>query len=79
MTPFTACPHCEGRRFVPGPQGGMSINVMCIGCCARFNIVLPTIMRPEAPVLLVNVLGPPIGEPADLTGVAWLIELIGEK
>src|SRR5262249_3666419 len=73
--PFTNCPHCNSSRFHPGPQGGRS----CVGCAARFNIVLPTIMRPDAPVLLVNELSPPSGEPPNPTVAAYIIELLSVR
>lgn len=32
------CPDCNHRGFVLGPRGGMSINIECGGCRARFNV-----------------------------------------
>lgn len=32
------CPDCNHRGFVLGPRGGMSINIACGGCGARFNV-----------------------------------------
>jgi hypothetical protein len=32
------CPDCGGFIFRPGPRGGMSQNIECVGCGARFNI-----------------------------------------
>ena len=75
MTPFPHCPHCEGRRFTPGPRGGEAINVQCCGCGAVFNIVLPSQYRP-GPVLLINELPHPIPE-ARFVDVGWIIEITG--
>lgn len=33
------CPDCQSERFQEGPHGGMSVNIKCSGCGARFNIV----------------------------------------
>jgi hypothetical protein len=33
------CPDCGGDEFMRGPSGGLSINIECVGCGARFNIV----------------------------------------
>jgi len=75
MTPFRACPHCGGRRFIPGPRGGLAINVTCAGCSARFNIILPAGWQLPASVLLINALEAPTHQPQDLSRVSWLIEL----
>lgn len=32
------CPDCGGESFVFGPRGGLSINIECAGCRARFNV-----------------------------------------
>lgn len=32
------CPDCRSRTIVPGPRGGLSRNVSCDGCGARFNV-----------------------------------------
>lgn len=34
-------PCCGAGEFHPGPQGGMSMNVTCCGCGARWNICAP--------------------------------------
>jgi hypothetical protein len=52
MAPFAGC-DCGSRTFAPGPAGGMSTNIACVRCGARYNVVLPTITRP-GPVLLIN-------------------------
>jgi hypothetical protein len=33
------CPDCEIGRFLAGPSAGVSQNVQCDSCGARFNIV----------------------------------------
>jgi hypothetical protein len=33
------CPDCAGFIFRPGPRGGASQNVECVGCGSRFNVV----------------------------------------
>lgn len=33
------CPDCGGHKFLEGPHGGVSVNIMCDGCGAKFNIV----------------------------------------
>lgn len=40
MEPFTRCPHCGSCAFRPGPRGGVSLNVFCLRCRARYNIAL---------------------------------------
>jgi hypothetical protein len=32
------CPDCGGFIWRPGPRGGISQNIECAGCGARFNI-----------------------------------------
>ena len=32
------CPDCNGFIFRPGPRGGMSRNIECVGCGVRFNV-----------------------------------------
>ena len=32
------CPDCGGRRFLKGPQGGLSVNIKCSRCGSKFNI-----------------------------------------
>jgi hypothetical protein len=32
------CPDCDGFIFRPGPRGGASQNIECIGCGSRFNV-----------------------------------------
>ena len=33
------CPNCCGFLWRPGPRGGASQNIECVGCKSRFNIV----------------------------------------
>jgi hypothetical protein len=32
------CPDCGGFLWRPGPAGGMSQNIECVGCGARLNV-----------------------------------------
>jgi hypothetical protein len=32
------CPDCGGFIFRPGPRGGLSQNIECVGCGGRFNV-----------------------------------------
>jgi hypothetical protein len=78
MTPFNGCPTCGGCRFLPGPRGGSAQNITCLGGCgARFNVNLPTVMRP-GPVLLVNEIDGPSGSPPDTSDASWIIEIIDQ-
>lgn len=38
LSPDMTCPDCNGFIFRPGPRGGASQNVECVGCGSRFNI-----------------------------------------
>lgn len=33
------CPDCGSESFLEGPHGGMSVNIMCSACGAKFNVV----------------------------------------
>jgi hypothetical protein len=37
------CPDCNGRGFILGPRGGVSINIKCanLDCRSRFNVASP--------------------------------------
>lgn len=35
------CGFCDSQEFLEGPHGGMSVNIMCASCGARFNICPP--------------------------------------
>lgn len=72
MTPFTGCPHCGSIRFLAGPRGGSSQNVTCLGCSARFNLLIPP---QPGPLLLLEELSAPTGKPADPRGAGYIIEL----
>ncbi len=56
MIPFDGCPHCRSIRFLAGPRGGSSQNVVCMGCSARLNLVIPPL---PGPLLLLNELSGP--------------------
>lgn len=32
------CPDCGGFLWRPGPVGGVSQNIECVGCGSRFNV-----------------------------------------
>jgi hypothetical protein len=32
------CPDCGGFIFRPGPRGGVSQNIECVGCGSRFSV-----------------------------------------
>lgn len=36
-----ACPNCGGHLFHPGPRGGLSENIRCAGCGAKWWIGAP--------------------------------------
>ena len=58
VTRFTACTYCHSEEFYEGPSGGVSQNIKCAKCGARFNIGL----IPGGPILL-DKLSPPTEEP----------------
>jgi len=33
------CPKCSGFIWRPGPRGGVSQNMECVGCKSRFNVI----------------------------------------
>lgn len=72
---FTGCPHCESVRFLPGPRGGMSQNIACERCGARFNVAF--FGRGFPPVLLEELSGPGDVDP-DLFG-GYIIELVSSS
>jgi transcription elongation factor Elf1 len=51
---FTGCTFCGHDRFYEGPCGGLSVNLTCTRCGARFNIGC----FPTGPVLLNTLSGP---------------------
>ena len=34
---YNCCPDCGGKKFLEGPSGGVSTNIMCAKCRHRFN------------------------------------------
>lgn len=58
MLPFTGCGYCGGRDFNEGPRGGLSVNITCRGCGARYNVLF----HPLVPPLLINELSGPAPE-----------------
>ena len=34
------CLACDGDQFQPGPRGGSAQNVECVGCGARYNVLI---------------------------------------
>lgn len=38
MREHNKCYDCGGEEFIPGPRGGMCVNLMCANCGARFNV-----------------------------------------
>lgn len=72
MIEFDGCPHCRGVRFLAGPRGGSSQNVSCMGCGARLNLVTPPL---PGPLLLLEELSGPTGQPPDTASANYIIEL----
>jgi hypothetical protein len=35
--PELICPECQGKDFLMGPRGGLSQNVLCVGCILEWN------------------------------------------
>jgi hypothetical protein len=73
VIPFNGCPHCRSMRFLAGPCGGSAQNVTCLGCSARFNLLIPPLL---GLFLLIDELSGPTGEAADTRGAAYIIELV---
>jgi len=38
LAPFSECYHCGSTGYYEGPTGGLSMNITCSGCGARFNV-----------------------------------------
>jgi len=38
---YGQCPDCGGEKFLKGPEGGLSENIMCTACKSKFNICPP--------------------------------------
>jgi hypothetical protein len=51
---FERCRWCLGESFYEGPSGGLSQNITCSTCGARYNIGL----MPGGPVLIDILSGP---------------------
>jgi len=47
---FGVCPDCRRPGLLAGPRGGLSQNLLCAQCGARFNVgpILPVQRLPEA-------------------------------
>lgn len=43
---MTTCPHCGSEEFFEGPHGGLSVNVKCRRCGAKFCYMGPFGMEP---------------------------------
>ncbi len=41
FTTHKSCPDCGSLKFRMGPEGGMAVNTLCVGCHAEFNLCLP--------------------------------------
>lgn len=41
MRKHKRCPDCGSEDFLEGPHGGLSVNIECVGCGARFNMMGP--------------------------------------
>jgi hypothetical protein len=50
-----SCPDCGGFIFRPGPRGGASQNIECVGCGSRFNIARwdPSMTERKGPMPIV--------------------------
>ncbi|TYL87462.1 hypothetical protein [Bradyrhizobium cytisi] len=71
------CPDCGGFLFRPGPCGGVSQNIECVGCGSRFNVALARpagVSRAHSERL--QVAGRPLPEGAAMSLRAMIIERI---
>lgn len=59
---FSACTFCGSERLMLGPRGGACVNVFCMKCGAKFNVLL----YPLFPMRLVDTLSPPDADRAEL-------------
>jgi hypothetical protein len=74
MIEFTGCTHCKSIRFLAGPRGGSSQNIVCLGCGARLNVMIPPL---PGPFMLMHELSGPTKPPQPpYYGVAYIIELV---
>ena len=42
-------PCCGAERFSEGPEGGITINIMCSGCGEKYNVCLGGLSQSEGP------------------------------
>lgn len=61
-TPFSACTFCGSEQLLLGPRGGTCVNVFCMKCGAKFNVLF----WPSFPMTLVDTLSPPDARRAEL-------------
>src|SRR5262249_38091498 len=40
MDKFSQCYHCGDTGYYEGPAGGLSMNITCAGCGARYNVYI---------------------------------------
>ena len=40
------CPDCGGKKFLAGPEGGLTQNIKCATCGAAFNYCPPCYVMP---------------------------------
>lgn len=73
MIPFQACAHCASNRFLAGPRAGLAQNFTCMGCGAMLNLLVAPY---PGPLLLLDELSAPTGKPPDMTGAAYVIEIL---
>ena len=59
MDEFHACTYCGSTRFYDGPRGGACMNVGCVRCGARFNVLIHPVLPVTLPVMLIDKLSPP--------------------
>lgn len=45
MRKTSKCPDCGGKQFSDGPSGGISQNIECFSCGARFNVTMGNVER----------------------------------
>jgi hypothetical protein len=56
MSDFTGCLHCGGTRFYDGPHGGWCVNITCVECGARYNVLIHPAL--PQPILVDELSGP---------------------
>ena len=40
------CPDCGGKKFLAGPEGGLTQNIKCAACGSEFNFCPPCYVMP---------------------------------